>query len=140
MALKEVKDLDEFEFVDSLDAGIEGKFIELLVDTKKRKIFHVHPPTGHFKAAAEYLNKEEDELTKKNSGHLVSAMIQVKEKVLIHLAYGGRTSLENRLHEHHTTRQLGIAQLLLERLVKKSQLKNEIVVIGDIRKKEIVFK
>ncbi len=127
---------------------LSGNMIELLVDTKKEKIYHVEPPMDHIIAAALFLGfkpHEVDKVTKANAGHLVSAFVEIKDGVVT-MVMIGRSSLEmyySSTHGRkrmHTPKQLAKAKVIIERLISLSKQLGEVKVIDNLSKHEVVFK
>lgn len=134
MALKKVKDFNSFE----LSHMLNGNLLELLIDTNKKEVFHVDPPVGHAKAAAEYLNKKEDKINQYNASHLVSAVVEIENNEVKQVMIG-RSSLELRYDIEHTPKQLAEAKLIIERLMRISEQLGEVILPKDIKEHELVF-
>lgn len=124
MALIEVRDFNKFEMSDRF----EGKYLELLIDTKKIKAYHVHPAVGHSKAAAECLDLPENEINKWNAGHLVSAIVEIEGNVVKEVVIGKGTSLELGHHIHHTSKQLAKAQVIIKKIMRLSKQLGEVTI------------
>ena len=143
---KPVKDLDSFEM--NPKHMLQGNMIELLVDTKKKKIFHVEPPMDHAIAAAMYLGFNKDEahrVTKKNGSHLVSAFVQIEGGVVTMILIG-RSSLEMYFHNKHKPERLHdsgdlkAARKLVDEMVRLSKQLGEVQIINHLEDHEMVFK
>jgi hypothetical protein len=143
---KEVTDFDSFEL--NPEHMLEGSLLELLVDTKAGKVYHVEPPMDHIVAAAMFLGfkpGEVNKVNKANAGHLVSAFVEIKNGVVT-MVMIGRSSLEmyySSMHGHkrmHTPEQLAKARVIIERLISLSKQLGEVHVIDNLSKHEVVFK
>jgi len=143
MRLIRVKNFNSFELNDMLD----NKYLELLIDTKSGTVYHVHPKTGHSKAAAIYLRIPEDEINETTASHLVSALVEI-DKTTINIAGKptvkqviiGKSSLETGHVISHSNEQFARAKLLVERLMAKSKKKGKVVLPLDIREHEFVLR
>ncbi|MBD3249839.1 hypothetical protein GF336_07365 [Candidatus Woesearchaeota archaeon] len=132
-SLKEVKDLNDHELNDMM-----GNLLQLLIDTKKGKIYHVPAGLNHEQAAAVHLGfsiSEVNKLDQKNIGHLVSTHIEIKEREVDAVVFGN-SSLENGHNIKHTTKQKAISQKLIEDLIKRSKKLGEVRVVEDLKKHE----
>ncbi len=143
---KEVTDFDSFEM--NPKHMLQGNLLELLVDTKAGKAYHVEPPMDHIVAAAMFLKlkpNEVDKVNKENAGHLVSAFVEIKKGVVT-MVMIGRSSLEmyySSKHGHqrmHTREQLAEAKIIIERLISLSKQLGEVRVVDNLSKHEVVFK
>jgi len=134
--IKRVKQFDEFELEKEHKLG---NFLELLVDTKKREVYHVNPKVGHSKAAAEYLGIPEDEINEFNASHLVSALVEI-EGTSVKSVMIGKSSLELGHKIHHTSEQLEKARIIVENMMRLSEQLGEVTVVKDIREHELVFR
>ena len=139
-----VKDFNVFELHDML----EGTLLELLIDTTKewdKAVFHVHPPMGHAKAAAQYLRIDEDELTEDNAGHLIPAIVEIKEvngiKTVTQVMIG-RSSLEMGTpvnHKKHPAAKRE-AKKIVDKIMHLSEQIGEVVLAENLKEHEYVFK
>ena len=129
-----VRDFNEFELTHML----QDKYLELLVDTKKKKVYHVDPPLGHAGAAAIHLGIRKEDINDKNASHLVPALVEIEKKLVKNIMIG-RSSLELGSHVHHTKTQLAKAQIIIEKIVFKSEQLHEVNVIKDLRKHELIL-
>jgi len=136
-----VKDFNKFELNDML----EGKYLELLIDTRRKwdkAVFHVHPPLGHSAAAAIYLEIKEEKLNTENAGHLVSVLVEIEERTVKKVMIG-RSSLEIKNPKHprieHTSNQLMRARKRVEMVMYLSKQLGEIILPVDIKEHEFIF-
>jgi len=130
MGLKEVKHFDKFELTDKL-----GDLLELLIDTKRKKVFHVNPAVGHAKAAAQYLGIPENEINRWNAGHLVSAIVEIEGTLVKRIIIGKGTSLEIGYHIEHTPQQLAKAQIIIRDIMRLSKQLGEVTIIKETEEK-----
>jgi len=123
MYLREIRYIDWNELHHMLDNTI----LELLVDTKTGRIFHVNPKIGHLKTAAIYLRTEHEHINSLNAGHLVSAVIEIRHQAA-HRFLVGKASLELSHHVEHTPKQIAAAEVLIKNLIRLSKQ------VGSIKK------
>lgn len=131
--LIKVKDFNDFE----LSHMLSGKLLELLIDTKEKEVYHVDPSIGHSRSVSIYLDIPEDEINSFNSGHLVSAIVKIEDK-LVEEVLIGRSSLETGHNIKHDKKQLALAKVIIERLMKLSEQLGEVKIAEDIDKHEFV--
>jgi len=111
--IRRVRYIDNKELKDRLSR----KVLELLVDTKNKRIYHVHPNIGHAETAARVLGIRKDEVTTVNAGHLVSALIEINDGVAKKMLVG-TSSLER--NAKHTRGQIAVAQKLVDEMINLS--------------------
>lgn len=122
-----VKDLNNFELSDML----AGQILELLIDTKNNHIYHVSPPVGHSKAAAFHLGIDQSQINESNASHLVSALIEIKNRVVTKINVGV-SSLELGHKIRHTHAQLKKAAEILEAVIRLSRQLKEIKIAENV--------
>lgn len=126
MRLIKVKDFNKFELNDML-----GNLLELLVDTKKKIVYHVHPPEGHSKVASKYLHIPENEINQYNAGYLVSAIVEIESGTVKNIIVG-KSSLELGHDIHHSREQLEKAKAIVESIMKLSEQLGEVRISEDV--------
>ena len=134
MTILKIKHFNDFE----LKHMLSGKYLELLVDTKKEEVIHVDPVLGHIRTAAEYLDIPVDKIDERNARHLVSVVVLIENKVVKEVLIG-RSSLELYPGMHHGRTELKKAKRRMEKMMRLSRQLGEVKIIDDIRKHEYVF-
>ena len=139
--LRRVNDFNNLE----LDDMLENKYLELLIDTISKTVYHVSPLVGHARAASLHLGIPESEINKSNACHLVSALVEIElrpgnqlpavKQVII-----GRSGLEIGHKIHHSNKQLVKAKLIVERIMMISEQIGEVLIPVDISQHEFVLK
>jgi len=121
MELRVVTHLDKWELLDRYN----NKYLQLLVDTDKGIVYHVKSYKRHVQAVSELLGMPIHSLNQDNAGHLVSAYIEIVDDKVKNIMVGS-SSFELGAHIKHTSKQLAIAQALINRIVKESRQLKEV--------------
>jgi len=111
--IRRVKIIDKIELNDRLSNVI----LELVVDTSKKQIYHVHPEMGHVETVAYILGIKKTEVSTFNAGNFVSVLIEITGNI-VNRVIVGNSSLERNVK--HTHRQKAIAEVLVNRLIESS--------------------
>ena len=121
MGLRIVTHLDKWELLDRYN----DKFLQLLVDTKNRIVYHVKSNQKHIQAASELMGKPMHALNQSNAGHLVSAYIEIVGNTVKHIMVGS-SSFELGAHIRHTNAEKAIAQRLIDKIIRLSRQLKEV--------------
>ena len=127
MGIIEVKDFNKFELRDMLG----GKYLELLIDTKNKKVYHVQSSKGHIDIAKELIGKN---AAKEDVRHLVSAIIEIEDKTVKDMNIGF-SSFESGFDIKHSKEELAEAKLILNRIIKLSEQLGEVNLSEKIQRK-----